>query len=132
MVAAGIGLQHACVNSEALAFDQAKHHRGANDLLEDMTQDVTLAEATEAIDGERRVMRDWIVEIESAKPPVGQVEVDLLTQPPFRSNAVAVPDDEHPDHEFRVDRRAPDIAVEGAQLGVEVFERHRYEGIDPP
>src|SRR6202007_814080 len=39
------------------------------------------------------------------KPPIGQIEVDLIAQAPLRSNAEAVADQEHPDHQLGIDRR---------------------------
>jgi len=47
------------------------------------------------------------IQTEPEKPPVGQVEVNLIAQAPFRSDAEAVTDEEHPDHQFRTDRGRP-------------------------
>jgi hypothetical protein len=43
------------------------------------------------------------------------VEFDLLAQAALGTDAVAVADNQHPDHELRVDRRPTDLAVEGLQ-----------------
>ena len=51
-----------------------------------------------------------------AEPAVGQVEVNLLAQPPLRADAEAVADDQHPDHQLRIDRRPADLAVERRQF----------------
>ena len=42
--------------------------------------------------------------------------MDLLTQPTLRTNAEAVADDEHPDHQPRIDRWPPDVAIIGPQV----------------
>ena len=46
------------------------------------------------------------VEPQSAKPAVGEVQMDLLAQPPFRADAKTVAHDQHADHQFRIDRRS--------------------------
>ena len=56
------------------------------------------------------------VEPEPAKPAIGQVQMDLLAQPPLRADAEAVADDQHADQQFRIDRRPADLAVERRQL----------------
>ena len=40
--------------------------------------------------GKRRVIRHRPIQTEPTEPPVGQIEVNLITQPPFRSNVKAV------------------------------------------
>ena len=40
--------------------------------------------------GKGRVVRHLAVEAEPAEPAVSEVQVNLLAQPPFRTNAVAV------------------------------------------
>ena len=40
----------------------------------------------------------------------------LFAQPPLRSNAEAVAHDQHPDHQFRINRRAADLTVERPQM----------------
>jgi hypothetical protein len=69
-----------------------------------------------AIDRERRVIGNPIVEIEPAEPSVGEMQLSLLAKPPFEANAVAVANDQHPDHELGINRRPANIAVEGRQF----------------
>ena len=77
-------------------------------------------------------MRNLVVEVELAEPPVGQMQLDFLAQLALRADAVAVADDEHPDHQLGIDRRAADVAVMGLELLVQVGERHRHEHVHPP
>jgi hypothetical protein len=42
--------------------------------------------------------------------------VDLITQPPLRSNAEAVTDQQHPDHQFGINRRSTNTTVERRQV----------------
>jgi len=60
-------------------------------------------------------MRNPVVDIELAEPSVGKMQLDLLAQTALVSNAVAVSDNEHPDHQFRIDRRTADVAVKRLQ-----------------
>ena len=46
------------------------------------------------------------LEAEPAEPAIGQVQVDLLAQPSLGADAEAVADDQHADHQLRIDRRA--------------------------
>jgi hypothetical protein len=42
--------------------------------------------------------------------------MDLLAQPTLRTNAEAVADDEHPDHQLRINRGPPNVAIVGPQM----------------
>src|SRR5262249_33388822 len=116
---------------ETLALDEAIRHARRDHALEDVAQDVALAKALKTIDRKRGVMWHLVVEIELAEPPVGKVQLDLLAQTALVSNAVAVPDAEHPDHEFRINRRAADVAVKGSQLLVQVGQHAGHEDVHP-
>ena len=51
---------------------------------------------------------------EPAKPAVGEVQMYLLTQPTLRTDAEAVTNDQHADHQFWINGGPPDLAVERA------------------
>jgi hypothetical protein len=131
VIAAGIGLQHTGVDREALALDQPHRHRRPHHALEDVTQQITLAEATQTVLGKRRMVRNLVVEVELAEPPVGQMQLDFLTELALRADAIAVADDEHSDDQFGIDRRPADVAVVGLELLVQVGESHRHEHVHP-
>jgi len=57
------------------------------------------------------------VQPQVAKPPIGQVEVDLLAPAPFGPDAHAVAHDQHPHHQLRIDRGAAEATIEGLQKG---------------
>ena len=42
--------------------------------------------------------------------------MDLLAQPTLRANAEAVADDEHSDHQLRINRGPPHVAIIGPQM----------------
>jgi hypothetical protein len=56
------------------------------------------------------------IEIEPAEPAVGKVEMDLLAQPPLRPDAHAITDQQHPDHQFGIDRGATRRTIERLQV----------------
>jgi hypothetical protein len=95
-----------------------------------MAEGIAFAKAAVPIDRERRVIRHPVIEIQVAEPAIGKVKLDLLAHPAFRPDAVAVADDQHPDHELGVDRRAADRAVERLQLFAKVSQYPRHHRID--
>src|SRR5215468_4902132 len=70
-----------------------------------------------------------VVEIEATEPAIGKVKLDLLAQAALRSDAVAVADNQHPDHELGVDRRPADLAVELLQLLAKVSQYPAHDTI---
>jgi hypothetical protein len=62
------------------------------------------------------MIRNLVIEFEAAEPAIAEMKFDLLAQLPFKADAIAVADNEHPDHQLRIDRGPPDVAVERCQL----------------
>jgi hypothetical protein len=65
---------------------------------------------------EGRVIRHLALQAQAAEPAIGQVQMHFLAEPALRANAEAIADEQHPDHQLRVDRRTSDLAVEGPQV----------------
>ena len=63
------------------------------------------------------MIRHIAFKAEPAEPPIGEVQMHLLTQPTLGTDAEAVADDQHADHQLRIDRGPPDLAIEGPQMG---------------
>ena len=57
------------------------------------------------------MVRNAVVQIEAAEPAIGEVQVDLFTELPLGSDAEAIPNQKHPDQQFRIDRGAARVAV---------------------
>lgn len=74
-------------------FLQAAPHHG----LEQLAQEIALAEAAVSVLGERGMIGDVAVKPQPTEPAIGQIKMDLLAQPSLRANAEAVADDEHSD-----------------------------------
>src|ERR1700704_6626966 len=56
VITACVRLHDARVHGKPLALDEAHHHRSHDDALENMAQDVALAEPVQPVLGERRVV----------------------------------------------------------------------------
>ena len=112
-------------------FHEARIHARTHHSFEDLAQDIAVAKAAVTIDRKCRMIRNLVVEIETAEPAIRKVKCDLLTKPPLKTHTVAVAHDQHPDHELRVDRGSPNVAVERSQLLVQVREHSRHDRIDP-
>src|SRR5262249_32952601 len=80
---------------------------------------------------ESRVMRYHILEIEPLELSVGKMQPHLFAQLQLRAHATPVADDKHSDQQFRINRRATNVAVEPTQLFVEIAECRRRENINP-
>src|SRR5215510_13435489 len=64
------------------------------------------------------MVRDLVLDAQVAKPAVGEVHLDLAAQRPLRADREHVPDNEHPDHEHRIDRGPADRGIVTRKLGV--------------
>ena len=62
------------------------------------------------------MVRHCIFEIESAEPAIRQVQMHLFAQPPLGANAEAVADDQHADHQLRINRWTAGVAVERREV----------------
>src|SRR6267142_3812470 len=51
------------------------------------------------------MIRDSILDTELAEPTIGEVHLHFTTDQSFRADRKDIPDDQHPDHQFRIDRR---------------------------
>jgi hypothetical protein len=87
-----------------------------------MSQDIALPKPAMAILREAGVIRHLAVQSEAAEPAIGEVEMDLFTQPPLRTNAHCVTDNQHPHHQFGIDRGTASAAIEWLQLLANAIE----------
>src|SRR6202042_465811 len=101
------------VDCEGFASHDPFFHTARHNGLEQLAQEIALAEATVSVLGERGMIGDVAVEPQSTEPAIGQIEMDLLAQPSLRANAEAVADDQHPDQQLGINRGTPDLAIVG-------------------
>src|ERR1043165_618825 len=52
------------------------------------------------------MVRDGVFDAEFAKPAIGEVHLYFTTDQPLRADRKDIPHDQHPDHQFRINRRA--------------------------
>jgi hypothetical protein len=86
----GVCADKARIDGKAVASDQSFGDAALHCRLEQSTQKVVLTKATVPVLRERRVVRHITVQPEAAEPPICEIEVYLLAQAPFRSDADAV------------------------------------------
>ena len=60
---------------------------------------------------------DIILDAEATEPTIGEVELDLAAQRAFRADGEYVTNDQHPDHQHRIDRRSSGMRIVRRQLG---------------
>jgi hypothetical protein len=114
--ALGVGDDYAGADRESFAAHESFGHAARHYGFEQLAQEIALAETAVAVLGKRRMIGHSAVETQAAEPAISQIEVDLLTQPTLRTNAEAVADDEHPDHQLGINRGPPDVAVIGLEM----------------
>ena len=122
MLTIGLCADKARIDGKAVAPDQSFSHAALHCRLEQSTQQVALTKATVPVLREGRVIRHVTIQPEPAEPPICEIEVHLLAQAPFRSDADTVADDEHPDHQLRINRRPPCLTVKRRQLTTQIAE----------
>ena len=108
---ARVSRDQAGVYGEAFTLDQACSHAAADHLVEHPAEGLTGTEATMAILGEGGVIRNRIFQAEATEPAVGEVEMDFFAQASLGADAIAVTNDQHADHELRIDRGTSGVAV---------------------
>jgi hypothetical protein len=68
------------------------------------------------------VIGDSAVQSEPTKPAIGQIEVNLFAKAALGPNAHAVADDQHADHQLRIDRGSAYLAVKRLQRLAQISE----------
>ncbi len=123
-LAIGVGADQAGVDRKPFATYQPLGHASRDRRFEQRAQQVAIAEAPVAVLREGRVVGHVAVQPQPAEPAIGQVQMHLVAQPALGPDAHAIADDEHPDHQFRIDRGATRLAVEGLQLLADARQVH--------
>src|SRR5215469_17478697 len=120
-----ISPNHAGINRESFTADQPFGDAALYGRLEHLAQQIAVAETTVPVLRKSRMVRHRSVEPQPAKPSITEVQMDIIAQPPLRADAEAVPDDQHADHQLRVDRRSAHLAVERAQVLADTRQIHK-------
>src|ERR1700742_188307 len=111
-----IRLDQARIDRERFGPHQPGRNALCHDILEAPTQGVALPEAFVPRTTEHRVIGDPVLNAELAEPPVGQVDLDFGAQPALRAERKHVTNDQHPDHQYRINRGPTRVRVIRRQL----------------
>jgi hypothetical protein len=116
MLAVHIGAHEAAIDREAFAADQPLGNAARHGRLEQLAQQITVAEAPVPVLREGRVIGHIPFQPKAAEPAIGEVGMDLLAQPPLGADAHAIADDQHPDHQLGIDRGPTGRTIERPQM----------------
>ena len=89
------------------ATDQANFDTGSHDTLKDTTEYIALTEAQITGAGEGGVIGNTVFQAQFAEPSIRQVDLNLPAKLSFRSNGEHITDDQHPNHQHRIDQGRP-------------------------
>ena len=120
-----VSLNDAGVCRKALAACQSLRDAAGNHRFEQMAQQIVVTETAVPVLGKGRVIRHGIGQVETAEPAVSEIEVDLLAKSTFRTDTHDVADQQHPDRQFRINRRSPSGAVERCQVLPDATQIHK-------
>lgn len=116
MLAVHISAHEATIDGEAFTADQSFGDTARHGRLEQLLQYIAVAEAPMPVLREGRVVGHITFQPEAAEPAIGEVYMYLLAQSLLGPDIHAIADDQHPDHQLRINRRATGRALEGAQM----------------
>src|SRR6185312_90267 len=88
--AIGVRADKARINGKAIAADEAPLDAAVQHHLKHVAQQATIAETAVPIFRKRRMVWDRVGQSQPAKPPIGEIEVDLLAQATFGADAETI------------------------------------------
>lgn len=80
MEGAGVRFNDANIDGKNLVPDQPGLHALTNNAIKYLAEHVAIAETAMPVDGEGLMIGKLILNAETTEPPIGKVEVNLLTQ----------------------------------------------------
>src|SRR5262249_60639036 len=110
-VGVGAGTTRAGLRGKAGTADKASPDAHPHDALEHAAKDVAATEPFVARTRECRMIRNLVFDREPTKPTIGKVHLHITAQRPLRADRENVADDEHPDHQLRVNRWPPSAGI---------------------
>jgi hypothetical protein len=90
--------------------------------IEQPAKQITVPKTAVSVLGKGRVVGDFIFKAQPAEPAISQVQMGLFAQPPFGADAIAVADDQHADHQLRINRRTPNRTIEIGKVMAQVAQ----------
>src|SRR3954468_6756977 len=107
----GIGLDQAGVHRKAHTIDKATRNASFDNTFEHMAKNIVLAEPLVAYTREHRVIWHLVLNAKPTEPTIGKVDLDFAAQRPLRADRKHVANDEHPDHQNRIDRWSSSVGI---------------------
>jgi hypothetical protein len=105
------------VDREAGATDEIGLDAGRDGALKDIAKNIMIAETFVACAREGGMIGDLVFDAEATEPAVGEVELNLAVETAPRSDREHVAEDEHPDHQLRIDRWPAAVGIVRGELG---------------
>ena len=115
-LAVGLGTDKACIDSKAVTVDQPLRHAALHSGFGQLAQEIAVTDTAVAVLQKGGVVGHVALQPKPAKPTVCEIEMHLVAQSPLGADAKAVADQQHADHQLRINRWASRLAVEGPQL----------------
>ena len=117
-----ISLGQAGIHSKLLTAHQSLSDAPSHSRLEQMAQQIAIAETTVSVFGERRMVRHPISQIEAAEPAICKVQMNFFAEPAFGPNAKAISNQQHADKQFRINRRPAGVAIKRGEMLADAVE----------
>src|SRR5450631_1331789 len=102
----GVSLDQARVDCKAFAANQTGRKARVDDPFEHAAENIPFTKPLVPGARERRMIRDRVLDTELAEPTIGKVHLHFTADQPLRADCKYIPHDQHPDHQFWIDRRA--------------------------
>src|SRR6185295_12849174 len=109
-------LDQARIDCKAFATNQTGRNARFDDTLKHAAKNIPLAKTPVPSTRERRMIRDSILDTELAEPAIGEVHLHFTTDQSLRADRKDITHDQHPDHQFRIDRRATHRRIMGCKF----------------
>jgi hypothetical protein len=101
----GIGRNQAGIDGKAFTANKIGCNASLHDTLEYSAKNIPLTETLVAGTRERRMIGDSVLDAELAEPAIGEVHLHFTADQSLRADRKDIPYHQHPDHQFRIDRR---------------------------
>ena len=106
-----IRLDQARIDRECFAANKPSRDAHRHYALEHAAQGIALTKTLVPRTAEHRMIGDIVLDPELAKPPIREIHLHLRAQPPLRADRKHVANDQHPDHQHRINRGPAGVGV---------------------
>ncbi|CCB66471.1 protein of unknown function [Hyphomicrobium sp. MC1] len=115
----GIGLDEAGVDGETFPAHQARSDTSCDHAFEHNAEHIAVAEAFVTGTRECRVIGNFVFDAKPTEPAIREIDLNLADELSFGSDREDVAEDEHPDQEFRIDRRPAGVGIVRRKFNVQ-------------